>query len=62
MNLKRICDKHEMNYRTVQTRLRRGWTLEKALNTPIQKHRTMNNILARKENLFDLLVDKSNTI
>lgn len=62
MNLKQVCNKYGMNYRTVQTRLRRGWTLEKALNTPIQKHHTMNNILAGKENLFDLLVDKSNTM
>lgn len=62
MNLKQVCNKYGMNYRTVQTRLRRGWTLEKALNTPIQKHRTMKDTLSGKENLFDLLVDKSNTM
>lgn len=32
--LKDWCDMHGMNYRTVHSRIKRGWDMERALNTP----------------------------
>jgi hypothetical protein len=55
MKLSKICKEHGVNYRTVQTRLRRGWTLEDALNKPVQKHSTRREKLGGKENLIDYL-------
>ena len=39
LNAKQIAEKYNINYRTVLARLNKGWSVEKIINTPIDKEK-----------------------
>lgn len=39
LTLRQICEKHNVNLNTVNSRLKRGWTLKDAIYTPARRER-----------------------